>query len=203
VADIDAINASSSNGLFVTGVDSFGACIGNPLLDTCGAHNVVPATNAGMVYNDARVRLIGPDGSVTFTTRDTLALGLGGSELEAEFTPVLSTGIVGDVIVEGMFFAVFGKPGEQLWPSAELPGSSGFFDPERTETTVVSIGFTGPNLTSPLVLEGTARVSGPTAVPEPCMAALTAMGLLLIFCRITAPARRGNHESGSMAQGRV
>ena len=108
--------------------------------------------------------------AVSFTTRDTLGLVLGGTTASPEFAPILSTGVVGDVFAEALFFAVVGNPGENLWSSSALPNSSIFFDPARIDATVISVALTGPNLTSPLVLEGNASrldVSGPTPIPEP------------------------------------
>jgi len=130
--------------------------------------------------------------AVSFTTRDTLGLVLGGTTASPEFAPILSTGVVGDVFAEALFFAVVGNPGENLWSSSALPNSSIFFDPARIDATVISIALTGPNLTSPLVLEGNASrldVSGPTPIPEPGTFLLVGIATaFVVWKRLTATA---------------
>ena len=188
-ADIPLINGSPSSGLFETGVSPSGFCIGGTSIASCGPIPTVQTVNAALVADNSNVQVVGPNGSVQFTTRDTIAFVLGGAVASPEFAPAWGTGVVGDVYVEGLFLAVVGNPGENLWSSDALPNSPAFFDPNRIDATVLSIAFSGPNLTSPLVLQGDATrldistTPNPTPTPEPASLALAAGSLLLLAGR--------------------
>ncbi|MGH9632611.1 MAG: hypothetical protein ACRD7E_30255 [Bryobacteraceae bacterium] len=188
-ADMPLINGSSPSGLFVTGVSAGGFCHGGAVNAPCGAVPNVQTVNAGLVLDDSDVQIVGPGGAVEFTTRDTIAFVLGGAVVSPEFTPAWNTDIVGDVHVEGVFFGVVGNTGENLWDSTALPNSPTFFNPERIDATVLSLAFAGPNLISPLVLEGEASrldvsaTPSPAPIPEPSSLMLVSGSVLLLAGR--------------------
>ncbi len=179
-ASMPVINSSPSNGLFVTGVGPNNSCLGGDI-SLCGTAPFVATTNAALVADNTSVVITGSGGAVTFTTRDSFSVALGATTAAQEFAPSFSTGVVGDVFVEGLLFFAVGNLGANLFDSAALPSSAAFFDLNQIDTTVIAILFNGPKLISPFVAQGSAsNISISAPIPEPQTYALLLVGLTIL-----------------------
>jgi len=179
-ADISeiALNASSSKVGYNTN-PSTGFCTS---VNTClpAGESYTPTGNVVVIVNDTSFQAIENGNSINFFNRDAVALYIGETDSDNEFSPKLSTQSFGDVFVDGVELLFISDANRSLLNSVALPSSNGFVTSSEVETTLFSIYFSGGGLADDVVLDG--QVTDFTVVPAlvPVPAAVWFFGSALV-----------------------
>ena len=190
IAEI-AANAATSELGFNTDA-SLGFCGSR---EGCAAAGLAftPTGNLVHAINDSSFFLIQNGNRVNYFNRDGIGLGVGYTESDNNFSPLLSTPSFGDVNVKGLSLLLISDADRSLIDNVLLPNSASFVTSSEVETSTLHLAFSGPMLTSDFTLTGQLTDFTTSPVPEPSTCAMLMSGLILI----TGWMRRSDRHTSS------
>lgn len=154
--------------------------------ESCAATGLAftPTGNVVQVVNDSNFFLIQDGNRVNYFNRDAISLGVGYTDSDSNFSPLLSTPSFGDVNVHGVSFTLISDANRSLNDSVLLPDSPSFVTSSEVETSVIELVFSGPKLVNNFTLNGQLTGFTTSPVPEPASWAMMMAGLALLGSQI-------------------
>lgn len=181
IHDIEA-NAATSDFGYNTN-PSAGFCSDR---EGCAAFGLpfTPTGNVVQLVNNTDFSLLQNGNRVNYFNRDGVFLGIGSTDSDSNFSPLLSTSSFGDVNVHGLTLILISNASRSLIDSVLLPDSASFVTSSQVETSIFELVFSGPGLANNFILNGQLTNFTTSPVPEPESWAMMMAGLALLGSRI-------------------
>ncbi len=141
-----------------------------------------PTGNVIQVVNDSSFRIIQNQngGSSSYFNRDAIVLGIGLTDSNNNFSPLLSTPSFGNINVHGMQLTFISNASRSLIDSVSLPDSNSFVTSSQVETSLLGLTFSGPGLKNNFTLNGHLTDFTTSPAPEPETYAMLLAGLGIV-----------------------
>ncbi|GAB3683221.1 hypothetical protein GCM10028792_32190 [Salinisphaera aquimarina] len=152
-ANIDTIRANSSTSSVGFNAVGGGFCGSELGCQSVGLPHVATG-NVVQVTNDTEFQIVNTGGTVEFTPRDALSFSIGGTDVQADFGPALSTETFGDVSVDLVSIGLISQQSPDFFDSVALPQDLSFLDDTDLEASIFEIVFSGPSLLDVFTLQG-------------------------------------------------
>ncbi len=139
-----------------------------------------PTGNVLQINNDSSFRIIQNGGSATYFNRDAISVGVGLTDSNNNFSPLLSAPSFGDVNVNGLQLILVSDANRSLIDSLLLPDSGSFVTSSQVETSLLELTFSGLGLKNNFTLNGHLTDFTTSPAPEPETYAMLLAGLGIV-----------------------
>lgn len=150
--------------------------------ETCAAAGLAftPTGNRIQIINDSSFFLIQNGNRVNYSNRDAISLGIGFTDSDSNFFPLLSTPSFGDVNVHGLSLFLISDANRSFNDNVLLPDSASFVSSDEVETSILTMAISSPALTDNFTLTGQLTGFTTSPVPEPTTWAMLMSGLIFV-----------------------